>query len=61
MNGTVNDLAVSGAKPMALSLSLVLEEGLPAAELRAEVALHWHLPAILCHRVPVSQKCHDHF
>ena len=29
VNGTVNDLAVSGARPLALSLSLVLEEGLP--------------------------------
>ena len=28
VNGTVNDLAVSGARPLALSLSLVLEEGL---------------------------------
>jgi hydrogenase expression/formation protein HypE len=37
VNGTVNDLAVSGARPFALSLSLVLEEGLPADELRAEV------------------------
>ncbi|MFZ1995660.1 MAG: hydrogenase expression/formation protein HypE [Solirubrobacteraceae bacterium] len=37
VNGTVNDLAVSGARPMALSLSLILEEGLPAEELRAEV------------------------
>jgi hydrogenase expression/formation protein HypE len=37
VNGTVNDLAVSGAQPLALTLSLVLEEGLPAAELRAEV------------------------
>jgi hydrogenase expression/formation protein HypE len=37
VNGTANDLAVSGAKPLALSLSLVLEEGLPADELRAEV------------------------
>jgi len=27
--GTVNDLAVAGAKPLALSLSLILEEGLP--------------------------------
>ncbi|MGI8413965.1 MAG: hydrogenase expression/formation protein HypE [Solirubrobacteraceae bacterium] len=38
VNGTVNDLAVSGAKPIALSLSLVLEEGLSAEDLRAEVA-----------------------
>src|SRR5688572_24349697 len=37
VNGTVNDLAVSGAKPLALSLSLILEEGLAADELRHEV------------------------
>ena len=37
VNGTVNDLAVAGACPLALALSLVLEEGLPAEELRAEV------------------------
>ena len=37
VNGTVNDLAVSGARPVALTLSLVLEEGLAADELRAEV------------------------
>src|SRR4030088_3764005 len=37
INGTVNDLAVSGARPGALSLSLILEEGLSADELRAEV------------------------
>ena len=37
VNGTVNDLAVSGARPVALSLSLILEEGLPASELKAEV------------------------
>jgi hydrogenase expression/formation protein HypE len=37
VNGTVNDLAVAGAQPLALTLSLVLEEGLPAAALRDEV------------------------
>jgi hydrogenase expression/formation protein HypE len=37
VNGTVNDLAVAGARPHALSLSLILEEGLEAAALRAEV------------------------
>jgi hydrogenase expression/formation protein HypE len=37
VNGTVNDLAVAGARPLALTLSLVLEEGLPAESLRAEV------------------------
>ncbi len=37
VNGTVNDLAVSGARPLALTLALVLEEGLPAEVLRREV------------------------
>lgn len=37
VNGTVNDLAVSGARPLALTLSLVLEEGLQASELRREI------------------------
>jgi hydrogenase expression/formation protein HypE len=37
VNGTVNDLAMAGARPLALALSLILEEGLPARELRAEV------------------------
>ncbi len=37
VNGTVNDLAMAGAAPLALTLSLVLEEGLGADELRAEV------------------------
>ncbi len=37
VNGTVNDLAVAGMRPVALTLSLVLEEGLSADELRAEV------------------------
>jgi hydrogenase expression/formation protein HypE len=37
VNGTVNDLAVSGARPLALSVSMILEEGLDADVLRAEV------------------------
>ncbi len=37
VHGTVNDLAVSGVRPLALTLSLVLEEGLSAEDLRAEV------------------------
>lgn len=37
VNGTVNDLAVSGARPFALTLALVLEEGLDAETLAAEV------------------------
>jgi hydrogenase expression/formation protein HypE len=38
VNGTVNDLAVAGARPLALTLSLILEEGLDSDVLRAEVA-----------------------
>jgi hydrogenase expression/formation protein HypE len=38
VNGTVNDLAVSGARPVAITISLVLEEGLSSAVLREEVA-----------------------
>jgi hydrogenase expression/formation protein HypE len=34
VNGTINDLAVGGARPLALSLSFILEEGLPMATLR---------------------------
>lgn len=34
IHGTVNDLAVSGAVPRYLTLSAILEEGLPLAELR---------------------------
>ena len=37
VNGTVNDLAVSGARAVALTISMILEEGLPADVLRAEV------------------------
>ena len=33
INGTVNDLAVSGAEPLALSVGLILEEGMPLDEL----------------------------
>lgn len=34
VNGTVNDLAVSGAKPLYLTCSVILEEGLPIETLR---------------------------
>jgi hydrogenase expression/formation protein HypE len=37
VNGTVNDLAVSGARPIALVTTFVLEAGLPTAVLEAEV------------------------
>ncbi len=38
INGTVNDLVVSGAEPQFLSLGLILEEGLPVKELRTILA-----------------------
>ncbi len=38
VNGTVNDLAVSGARPLALSAAFVLEEGLAMDDLRRVVA-----------------------
>ncbi len=34
VNGTVNDLAMMGARPIAISLAYVIEEGLPFEELR---------------------------
>jgi hydrogenase expression/formation protein HypE len=34
VNGTVNDLAVAGARPLALSAGFVIEEGFPVDELR---------------------------
>jgi hydrogenase expression/formation protein HypE len=37
VNGTVNDLAMAGAHPLALTVSLILEEGLHADTLKAEV------------------------
>jgi hydrogenase expression/formation protein HypE len=38
VNGTVNDLAMGGATPLFLSLSLILEEGLPIADLERVLA-----------------------
>lgn len=38
VHGTVNDLAMRGARPVALTLAYVIEEGLPLAELRAITA-----------------------
>ncbi len=37
VNGTVNDLAVSGARPAAMSAALILEEGLTAESLQEQV------------------------
>jgi hydrogenase expression/formation protein HypE len=38
VHGTVNDLAMMGARPLALAAAFVLEEGFPVAELREIVA-----------------------
>ncbi len=38
VNGTVNDLAMCGARPLWLSVGLILEEGLPLATLGAVLA-----------------------
>jgi hydrogenase expression/formation protein HypE len=37
VNGTVNDLAMSGARPLYLSAAFILEEGLPTEDLRRVV------------------------
>jgi hydrogenase expression/formation protein HypE len=37
INGTVNDLAMSGARPLYLAAGFILEEGLPVADLRRVV------------------------
>jgi hydrogenase expression/formation protein HypE len=37
VNGTLNDLAVSAAKPVALMTTLILEAGLPAGTLESEI------------------------
>jgi hydrogenase expression/formation protein HypE len=38
VNGTVNDLCVSGARPLYLSAGFILEEGFPVADLRRILA-----------------------
>jgi len=38
VNGTVNDLAMGGARPRFLSLAFILEEGLPIADLERVIA-----------------------
>ncbi len=38
VHGTINDLAMAGARPVALSAGLILEEGLPLADLERIVA-----------------------
>src|SRR5271156_1881293 len=50
VNGTMNDLAVSGAKGQAMGVTFVLEEGLPTSVLEDEV----HAMAAALHRAGVT-------
>jgi hydrogenase expression/formation protein HypE len=50
VNGTVNDLAVGGARPLALSLAFILEEGFPLADLERVLAS----ARLACDRAGVS-------
>ncbi len=38
VHGTINDLAMRGARPLALSLALIIEEGFPFADLERVIA-----------------------
>ena len=38
VHGTINDLAMRGARPIALSLALIIEEGFPVADLERIIA-----------------------
>lgn len=49
VNGTVNDLAMSGARPLYLSAGFILEEGFPLSELQRVVASM----SDACHRAGV--------
>jgi hydrogenase expression/formation protein HypE len=42
VHGTINDVAMSGARPLYLAASFILEEGLPLADLRRIVASMAH-------------------
>ena len=50
--GTVNDLAVTGAKPLYITLAMIIEESLPIATLErvlgsvAEAAANLHMPVV---------------
>jgi hydrogenase expression/formation protein HypE len=52
VHGTVNDLAVAGAQPLALSAGFVIEEGFPVADLRRIASSMGRAAAEAC--VPVA-------
>jgi hydrogenase expression/formation protein HypE len=53
VHGTINDLAMAGARPLCLSLSFVIEEGLPVETLRRVVDSIAHAAGDEGTRVPV--------
>lgn len=53
--GTLNDLAMMGAKPLFLSFALILEEGLPFSELREYLQSF----VVICKGVGVKVACGD--
>jgi hydrogenase expression/formation protein HypE len=55
VNGTVNDLAMMGAEPLALSAALILEDGLPIERLRTVMASM----SAACERAGVSLVAGD--
>jgi hydrogenase expression/formation protein HypE len=65
VNGTVNDLAVGGAIPRALSLAFILEEGLPLDEFRrvldavARAAKRAEVPVVTGDTKVVGRGCAD--
>jgi len=65
VHGTVNDLVVGGARPIALSLSLILEEGLPLSTLDRilasirEAAYRAEVPIVTGDTKVVEKGCAD--
>ena len=58
VHGTVNDLAMSGARPLYLSAAFILEEGLPMEDLRRVVAVDARRPRArrACHSSPAIPR-----
>jgi hydrogenase expression/formation protein HypE len=65
VHGTINDLAMSGARPMALSLAFILEEGFALADLRRVIesaraaALRAGVPIVTGDTKVVGRGCGD--
>src|SRR5206468_10043218 len=65
VNGTVNDLAVGGARPIGLSLAFILEEGLALDELRRVIesvraaAARANVPIVTGDNKVVGRGCAD--